>query len=301
MKKRKQKRDLHAEITRRFIDSLSNGCIPWIKPWRSVGNSADGFPVNAATERRYRGINIPILWSSAIDRGFTRDRWLTFRQAQNAGGHVRRGEKGTPVILYRNIEVKPDENKLPDDKPQTYRIARSFTLFNVEQCKALPGSIMGNAICDSPPSVEFPAVDELVDRSGAKVRHGGDVATYVPAADVIKMPTAQLFQAAEHYYATLLHELSHWTGHKKRLNRPGIVESQPFNSRGYAFEELVAEIGSAFLCAEYGIKGDLRHEGYVASWIKLMEDKPRAIFQASAAAQSAFDFLISIGIEQKAA
>ena len=102
---KKQKRDLHAEITNRFIDSLSNGCIPWIKPWRCVGNSADGFPVNAATERRYRGINIPILWSSAIERGFTRDRWLTFRQAMKAGGHVRRGEKGTPVILYRNIEV----------------------------------------------------------------------------------------------------------------------------------------------------------------------------------------------------
>ena len=300
--KRQKNRDLHREVTQRFIDALQKGCVPWIKPWKASGNSATGFPVNAANERRYRGINVTILWSAAIERGFTRDRWLTYRQAQNAGGYVKRGEKGTPVVLYRTIEAKPTATAQPDDEePKTFKIARSFVLFNVEQCAGLSRRIMGDAISDTPPSEGFPAVDQLVDRSGAKVRHGGDVATYVPVADVVKMPDAQLFTAPEHYYATLLHELVHWSGHKSRLNRPGIVETHAFNSVSYAFEELIAEIGSAFLCAEYGVRGDLRHEGYVQSWIKIMEDKPNAIFQASSAAQSAFDYLLALDLEQQKA
>lgn len=301
MKRQKKKRDLHREITKRFIDALEADRIPWIKPWKCVSSYADPFPVNAATERRYRGINIPILWSTAIERGYTRDRWLTYRQVMKAGGHVRRGERGTPVVFYRTVETKTDDNDPESDKPKTFRVARTFTLFNVEQCEALPESIMGKAVIESQPSTEFPDVDAMVSRCGAKIRHGGDTATFLPSADVIQMPPAQIFESPEHYYSTLLHELTHWSGHKKRLNRPGIVETHPFNSQPYAFEELVAEIGSAFLCAEFGIKGDLRHESYVQSWIKLMEDKPRAIFQASAAAQSAFEFLVSIGIEQEAA
>ena len=301
MKRQKPKRDLHREITQRFISSLQKGCVPWIKPWKASGNSTTGFPVNAANERRYRGINVTILWSAAIERGFARDRWLTYRQAQNAGGYVRRHEKGTPVVLYRTIEAKTDDKEQSVDEPKTFKVARCFTLFNVEQCRSLPSSVMGDAISDNPPSEGFPAVAALVDRSRAKIRHGGDVATYVPFADVVKMPDAKLFAAPEHYYATLLHELTHWSGHATRLNRPGIVETHAFNSVSYAFEELVAEIGSAFLCAELGIRGDLRHEGYIQSWIKLMEDKPNAIFRASAEAQAAFDYLISIGLEQQKA
>ena len=298
---KKTKRDLHAEVTSRFIDALSNGSIPWIKPWNPASGTVGGFPVNAANGRQYRGINITILWSAAIDRGFTRDRWLTYRQAQNVGGHVKRFEKGTPVVLYRTIESKSADTDRPDDEPRKFKVARCFTLFNVDQCAALPGSVMGNAINDSPPSVEFPEVEAMVKRCGAKIRHGGNAATYYPPADVIQLPPAESFNSAAHYYCTLLHELTHWTGHKSRLNRPGIVESHSFNSVSYAFEELVAEIGSAFLCAELGIQGDLRHESYVQSWIKILEDKPRAIFQASAAAQAAFDFLISIGNAAEAA
>ena len=302
---RKQKnRDLHREITKRFIDALKADRVPWIKPWKTDSGSADGFPVNAATGRRYSGINVPILWSSAIERGYGRDRWLTYRQVIKAGGYVRRGEKGTLVVFYRTIEKKKtaDESVLSDDEPKTFRIARSFTLFNVEQCEDLPASIIGDAIVDVlDRGTEFPDVEELITRCGVKVRHGGNIATYDAAADVIQMPPAQDFESPEHYYATLLHELTHWSGHKKRLNRAAIVESCPYNSRSYAFEELIAEIGSAFLCAEFGITGDLRHESYVADWIKLMEDAPRAIFQASATAQSAFDYLTSIGVEQEKA
>ncbi len=299
MTKQKKKRDLHVEITKRFIKALESDRIPWIKPWRSGGPQADVFPVNAVNERRYRGINIPILWSSAIERGYTRDRWLTYRQAVKAGGHVRRGEKGTLAVFYRTIEKIPDDDEETDDTGDTkkYRIARSFTLFNVEQCEGLPDEVMGNAIADPTPCEPFPAVDALVELLGVKIRHGGDIATYYAEADVIQMPPAQQFESPGHYYSTLLHELCHWTGHASRLNRPGITEGSCFNSLSYAFEELIAEIGSAFLCAEYGIKGDLRHEEYVTDWVKLMEDKPRAIFQASAAAQSASDYLISSATE----
>ena len=302
MKRHKQNRDIHAEITRRFIDSLATGCVPWIKPWDT--GSDDGMPVNAATGRRYRGINVPILWGTAIDRGFSRDRWITFRQAQKHGGYVRRGEKGTSAILFRTVEISSDdENELSDAQPRTYKIARAFTLFNVEQCRSLPKAMMGEAVDVSPPqpTSEFSEADAMVKRCGARIRHGGNIATYIPAGDIIHMPAVTSFDAPAHYWCTLMHEMTHWTGHQSRLSRPGIVESHLFNSVSYAFEELIAEIGSAFLCAELNIKGDLRHEGYVASWIKLLEDRPRAIFQAAAAAQAAFDFLNEIGNEAKAA
>ena len=221
------------------------------------------------------------------------------------GGHVRRGEKGTLVVFYRTIEKISNDDEETDGTEDTkkYRVARSFTLFNVEQCEGLPDEVMGNAIPDPTPreSEAFPAVDALVELLGVKIRHGGDIATYYAEADVIQMPPTQQFESPEHYYSTLLHEMCHWTGHASRLNRPGITEGSCFNSLSYAFEELIAEIGSAFLCAEYGIKGDLRHEEYVQSWINLMEDKPRAIFQASAAAQRAHEYINSVEAEKKAA
>ena len=295
----KQKRNLQKEITQRFIDALENGCVPWIKPWKT--DDTNGFPINATNERRYRGINIPILWSTAVSRGFKRDRWLSYRQAQKAGGHVRRGEKGTPVIFYRTIEVpKPDNKATQDDGPHVYKVARSYTLFNVEQCAGLPKKMKGVSEVSSAPSERMTQVDAMVRNTGVKIRHGGAVATYMPKADIICMPPAQAFRNSKHYYSTLLHEMCHWTGHKSRLKRPGIVEDNPFGSLAYAHEELIAEIGSAFLCAEYGIQGDLRHEGYVVDWIKEMKAKPSAIFHAAAAAQTAFQYLVQPANEKAA-
>ena len=295
MKKHKQKRDLHREITQRFIDALNEGCAPWIRPWEDTGSNVPGeFPVNAATGRRYQGINITLLWQSSAESGYASNRWLTYRQASMAGGHVRRNEKGTRVVFYRTIEKRKNATDPPDSPPETFRVMRAFTLFNVEQCEELPDSVLGEAVACAMPRSGFPDVDALVERCGVPIRHGGNSASYDRKTDAILMPPANSFKSAEHYYCTLLHELCHWTGRQDRLDRPGITARIAIASAGCAYEELIAEIGSAFLCAEFGIRGDLRHEAYVESWIDLMEDKPRAIFQAAAEAQTAADYLISL-------
>ena len=298
---RKSSNSIFTQITKLFIDALKTGAPPWRKPW-SQASPVPGFPVNAATERRYTGINITILWAAAIARGFEQDRWLTIRQVSNAGGRVRRGEKGTTAVLYRNIKIERETKPGEDDEEPTpqsdrsYKIARAFTLFNVEQCTGLPKKISTGQYpkCKQKQTWEsHRSADGLVDLCGAKIRHTGSVATYLPTADIICMPPKSAFESTAGYYSTLMHELTHWTGHKSRLNRPGIVESHSFNSVNYAFEELVAEIGSAFLCADYRIFGELRHESYVLSWIKILENDPKAIFSSSAQAWKARNYLIS--------
>lgn len=295
----KRSNNIFIKITKLFIDALKTGAPPWRKPW-SQSLSSPGFPVNAATERRYTGINITILWASAIASGFEHDRWLTIRQVSNAGGQVRKGEKGTTAVLYKKIKIehkaKDDEDDVQSQSDRSYKIARAFTLFNVEQCTGLPKKIEVGLHPNSKKEQIWEShrsADDLVQLCGAKVRHTGSVATYLPASDIICMPPKSAFDSTAGYYSTLMHELTHWTGHKSRLNRPGIVESHPFNSVSYAFEELVAEIGSAFLCADYRIFGELRHESYVLSWIKILENDPKAIFSSSAQAWKARNFLMN--------
>ncbi len=291
--------NIFTQVTKIFIDALKTGAPPWRKPW-SPAESVPEFPVNAGTERRYTGVNVTILWASAIARGYEQDRWLTFRQAAKVGGKVCKGEKGTVAVLFKHIDVdrkaKSDDDEENAQPGRTYKIARAYTLFNVEQCSGLPDRIFKGKHPKFIPEQNWEShsnADGLIQLCGAKIRHTGNTATYIPAADIICMPPKAAFDSPAGYYSTLMHELTHWTGHKTRLNRSGIAEPQPFESVGYAFEELVAEIGSAFLCADFRILGELRHESYVMNWIKILENDPKAIFTSSALAWKARNFLMS--------
>jgi len=269
------RRNVYQEVTDQIVAALEKGVVPWVKPW----DADSGLPVNAISGRTYRGINVPLLWAAAMDRNFKFDRWLTFKQAKDAGGNVRGGEKGTRIVLWKPIESKEDDSV--DEKKRTFPMVRSFTVFNVAQVDGLP------PVKDKPQVWE---PDVLAEQylSLAKVQHGGGRAFFAPGPDIIQLPTRSSFPDSGSYYSTALHELVHWSGHKSRLDR---VTKTPYGSPDYAREELVAEMGSAFITAEVGIKGKTEHPEYMAEWLKLLGSDNRVIFQAASKAQQAVDYL----------
>ncbi|WP_145595056.1 ArdC family protein [Yersinia aleksiciae] len=305
--------DLFQVVTDKIVAALEKGTSPWRKPWRTVTGgrsvSMSGLPANAITGRTYSSINVLLLWIDAAEKGFTSHRWLTFKQALDVGGNVRKGEKSTLVTLFKPFEKKEtDEQGKPifDEKGNAVVSRRnfmtSFHLFNVEQCENLPEKLLtpvsvagdGEETPEQHDIERIQRAEQVVACSGVPVVHRHqDQAFYSPRADRITMPEAVQFHRPADYYSTLLHELVHSTGHISRLAREGITSSsRRFGDPVYAFEELVAEIGSAFLCAEVGIQGDVQHESYIASWLKALKEDKRVIFQASRFAREAFEYLI---------
>ncbi|SEP17667.1 ArdC family protein [Aquisalimonas asiatica] len=301
MTKDMDKRDLYQEVTDKIVAALEEGTVPWVKPWDSRHASVTaGYPCNALTGRPYHGVNVPLLWLEQTLRGFTNNRWITFRQAKEVGGHVKRGEKGTLVTFFKPIRKQlTDESGNPrfDDNgnplERTIPLLKGFTVFNVDQIQDLPEEYLEPEVKakDLPEPLE--AAETVIAATGADIRHGGPEAYYAPLSDHVQMPPGAAFLSQEGYYGTLLHELTHWTGHGSRLARDGIVHFQGFGSSSYAFEELVAELGGAFLCAETGIQGDLRHEGYIASWLEVLRGDKRAIFRASTQARRSTEYLMA--------
>ncbi len=276
--------DLYQAVTDDIVKALEEGTPPWIRPWET-GSAGGLIPVNAATQRSYSGINVLILWCQREARGFVRNAWMTFRQARAMNAVVRKGEKGTTVVFSKPLTVEDD------DEEKTIRMLRTFTVFNVEQIDGLP--------TEEHPTEERAEerenkAEHLIQASGADLRHGGDSAHYVPALDYIAVPPFRAFVDAGGYYATVLHELGHWSGHKSRLDRD---LTGRFGSRSYAAEELVAELTAAFLCAHLGITGELRHASYIEHWIALLQDDNRAIFAAAAKASQAAEFLRGLSPE----
>ena len=272
--------DLYRRVTERIVAELDAGVPPWVKPWKT-GRSDGLMPRNAATGRPYRGINIPILWDAAGRLGFDRHEWLTFKQALSAGASVRKGERGTNVVFTKRLLAPARDEEETDAMVSVMKV---YTVFNVAQVDGLP-----------PPPVQADAeyvpmlaVEAFVRGVGAVVHHGGDMPCYVPSEDFIAMPEPRQFESAAHYYATALHELTHWTGHETRLNRDF---RHRFGSRAYAAEELVAEFGAAFLCAELGVTGRLRHAEYIGSWLDLLRNDEKAVFTAASKASQAAEFL----------
>lgn len=274
------KKDIYQTVTDSIIEALEAGVKPWVCPWVRGGEGA-GLPANLATGTAYSGINIMLLWCSAAKQGFQDSRWLTYKQAQALGGQVRKGEYGTTAIFYKTLEKEADDGGI-----EKIPMLKSFTVFNVEQ-------IDGLAIDAAPqPVAEFdplPQAETLMTRSGAKITEKGVKAFYRPATDEIVLPERFRFADAANFYATGLHELVHWTGVASRLNRE---KGHKFGSEEYAFEELIAELGSAFLMADLGITGEVQHESYIASWLKALKDDKRYIFKAAAAASKAHRWLM---------
>lgn len=277
--KKKAKIDIYQTVTDSIIEALESGVKPWVCPWVRQGQ-VSGLPSNLTTGNAYNGINIMLLWCSAAKQGFNDSRWLTYKQAQELGAQVRRGEQGTTAIYYKTLEKENEQGEI-DKIP----MIKSFVVFNVNQIDGL------NLEVEELPETTFDPlsnVEALIERSGAKINEQGAQAFYNPSIDEIWLPERQRFAEAASFYATGLHELVHWTGAKTRLDRE---KGGKFGSEGYAFEELIAELGSAFLMADLGVVGEVQHESYIASWLKALKDDKRYIFKAASAASKAHRFL----------
>jgi antirestriction protein ArdC len=279
---REKKMRIYESVTRSIIEEMERGAVPWVRPWKTNRHNAGSvIPANAITGRSYSGINVPILWASADSNGYPTHAWMTFKQAETRGAHVRKGERGTHVVFTKLVDVKGD-----DDEIERRSMLREYTVFNVAQIEDF-------AMTETPlppESERLAAAEAFVAATKADIRYGGDKACFVPSLDFVAIPVASSFTSIASFYATALHELGHWSGHKSRLDRD---LSGRFGSSAYAAEELVAEFAAAFLCAHLGITGELRHAGYIANWLDLLRRDNRAIFTAASKASQAADYLRS--------
>jgi antirestriction protein ArdC len=286
MKTATTKPDLFQEVTDSIIAQLEQGAAPWVKPWNGDGGhpGASNVPRNHLTGKAYRGINTLVLWVSASVLGYTSGRWITYKQAQSIGAQVRKGEHGTRIAVYKPWELR-EVNDAGDETRKTVPVLRAYTVFAIEQCDGIE--------LPAPVALPAPITDHHADADAllaqAVIKHGGERAFYSPAADQITLPVQSAFESPAAYYATALHELTHWTGHKTRCARDF---ANRFGTEAYAREELVAELGAAYLCAHLGIVGRLQHAEYIASWISVLKGDKKAIFQAASAAQKAVDYTL---------
>jgi len=264
-------------ITDSIIKQLESGVAPWVKPWNSNGIDA---PFNPVAKRYYNGINFIQL---SMMPGSTHN-WVTYKQAQSVGAQVRKGSKGVQVIYFSPLEVTDkvtgDSKKIP--------MLKTYTVFNADQVDGLelPAPAERNM------NETIQSCEAFIKAQRALIKFGGNRAFYVPSADYIQLPGLDQFKSSADYYATTLHELSHWTGHESRLNRDF---SGRFGNEAYAFEELVAELGSAMLCAHLKLDGQLQHSSYIASWLKVLKDDPKNILKASALAQKILNYTTNEG------
>jgi antirestriction protein ArdC len=271
-------------VTYRILVQLEAGAPPWVKEWKSIGRG--NIPMNAVTKRPYSGGNIIFLWA----HGYAVQRFLTFKQALNAGGSVRKGEHGVKVFYVSKMERTSDDG----EKPNLIPFLKEYTVFNIVQCHGLPEEyVTGEA---RPLNLDERNADaqEFIAITGADIREGGE-AYYAAGRDFISMPAFEAFKDADSFYATNFHELGHWTAHKSRLDRD---LKNRFGSRDYAAEELVAELASAFLCAEFGINKETRHASYIAHWIELLKHDDRAFFTAASKAQKVADYLRGLAFKE---
>jgi antirestriction protein ArdC len=231
------------------------------------------------------------LWSAVIEHGWPSQSWLTFRQALEAGGCVRKGERGTTVVYADRFTPEAEKTRARDagEDARAIPFLKRFTLFNVAQCEGLRPGLTGDS-APLPDTEIVPVAEALIAATCADIRIGGDKAFYVPSLDFIQLPPQPAFFDQINYYRTALHELTHWTGHASRLARD---LTNHFGSKDYAREELIAEMGSAFLCAALGIVPTVRHADYLASWLEVLRGDNRAIFRAASAASRAADWLLA--------
>ena len=279
--------DAYQAITNRIIAALERGTVPWRTPWQARGHR------NALSDRPYRGINLLVLALTALERGFDDARWLTYRQAASRGGHVRRGEHGTQVVLWKWIE-REDAAGGP---AQRYPLLRLFTVFNVAQCDGL----------ELPPTDELETFDPLEGAEaivagyadGPALWFDAESAYYVPSRDEVHLPPRTSFPTADGYYATLFHELAHSTGHPSRLNRGGYQTAARFGSESYSREELVAEFAAAFLGHEAGVDPSRVEQSaaYIASWLRALRDDRRLAVIAAGQGQAAANLILGRGHE----
>lgn len=267
----KTRTDIYQTVTDSIIAALEAGVKPWSCPWQRVSGMS-GLPSNYATSIAYSGMNIMLLWCSASKQGFSDSRWMTYKQAQAAGGQVRTRERGTTAIFYTTLEKENAAGEV-----EHIPMLKTFTVFNVQQIDGL--ALTTETVSPEATFDPVPQVENLLRKSGANIIEKGQNAFFSPSIDEVWLPERHLFSDAANFYATGLHELIHWSGGKKRLNRE---MKGKFGSADYAEEELIAELGSAFLMADLGIEGEVQHESYIASWLKELKNDKRYISKRSA-------------------
>lgn len=282
---------LYDEVTNRIIAELEGGRIPWVQPWGKEGATSPGMPRNAVTGRNYSGVNVLILWGALFEHGWPSQGWLTFRQARDAGGNVRKGEHGVTVVYADRFtpEAEKERARESGEEARAVSFLKRFTVFNLAQCEGLRPGLAPDP--EPLPEREIvPVAEEVIAASGVDFRIGGNKAYYVPSADFVQVPPQPAFYEQINYYRTALHELTHSTSHKSRLDRN---QTGSFGTKDYAREELVAEMGSAFLCASLGVAPTVRHSDYLSSWLDVLREDNRAIFRAASAATKAADWLLT--------
>ena len=271
--------DIYQVITDKILVSLEQGVTPWLKPWTNSNtvNTATLFPYNGFTGKNYSGVNVLLLSCN----NYASNDYYTFKQVTELKGNVKKGEK-SHIVVYWHILEKTDTNGNIDKIP----FLKYYNVFNREQCENLPESKVKQV------TVNHVALDALPEKLGVKLAHGGNKAFYSPANDSITMPLHESFTDTKYYDATLLHELTHSTGHETRCKRDF---KNRFGSDAYAFEELIAELGSAFLGASLGVTPVLQHNAsYIASWLTVLKNDKKAILKASSEAQKACNYVLSM-------
>ena len=292
------KRDIYQSITESIIAAIEAGAGTCVMPWHRKADA--GMPRNPVTRNPYRGVNTLILWMTAQQRGYASSYWASYLQWRSIGAQVREGERGTTIVFYKRMDECPDQDAVGEQKGRARMLLRYSYVFNADQVdgRKPDGAVL--VVGQEP----FAEVEAFLNALDSDVQYGSDIAAYSPTHDRIFMPNRVEFydtpsgSGVENIYAVLLHEHVHWTGHKSRLARDF---SGKFGSESYAMEELVAELGAAFLCATLGISTFPRpdHAAYLASWLKVLKGEKTAIFTAASAATKACEYLKEIAEKNK--
>ena len=286
-----RRNELYERITRQIISSIEAGASDFVMPWHKWGQ-ATGVPINAITGRPYRGLNTLLLWAAAELGGHSSGRWATYRQWSAAGAQVRKNEKATTILFWKSAYAKHDDHEGDDDQRTSSSpfVSRIFHVFNSSQVDGAPQPTAGRGLSAEE---RVASAEAFFGACGADMAYGGDRAFYMPSVDKISVPHFAQFRDAGGFYSVLAHEHIHWTGAEHRLNRD--LKGR-FGSDSYAAEELVAELGAAFICAHLGLSVEPRpdHARYISSWLRALRSDARAILAVTSRAQAAADYLRAI-------
>ncbi len=282
--------DLYTRITSRIVAELEKGVRPWFKPWNAEHAAGRVTRPLRHNGQPYRGINVLMLWGEAMTKGYSCPIWMTYNQAHELGAQVRKGEHGS-LVVYANRIQRTDTDANGNEFEREIPFLKGYAVFNCEQIDGLPSHYLAPAQEPLDPIQRIARAEQFFANARADIRHGGNRAYYAITPDYVQMPPFETFRDAESYYATLAHEMTHWTRHPSRLDRE--FGRKRWGDEGYAAEELVAELGSAFLSADLGITPEPRedHAAYIGNWLKVLNDDKRAIFTAAAHAERAAAFL----------
>jgi antirestriction protein ArdC len=285
------KADVYQRITDQIVSELEKGVRPWLKPWNA--EHAEGRITRPLRGNGipYKGINVLMLWSAAMEKGYAAPIWMTFKQATELKANVRKGEHGS-LVVYADKIIRTETNTATgEDSERAIPFMKGYTVFNVEQIDGLPEHYYAKPAPRIDTIERIDRAESFFASTGVTIRHGGTMAYYNVSQDFVQMPPFEIFRDAESFYSTLAHETVHSTRHKSRLDRD--FGRKRFGDEGYAMEELVAELGSAFLSADLDLTPNVRedHASYISSWVKILKDDKRAIFTAASHAQRAADFL----------